>query len=1183
MRLKSLQLLGFKSFADKTDFNLEKGITCVVGPNGCGKSNIVDAIKWGLGEMRPKSLRSEDMEDVVFNGSEVRKPSGMAEVSLTFTADGKGMPPGYADYDEIMITRRVFRTGESEYFINKVPVRWRDVIDLFLDTGVGPRSYSIIEQGVVEKIIMAKPDDRRLFFEEVAGISKYRVRKKEALADMEVTQQNLQRVEDVMEELKRQINSLDRQAKKAQKYRELMNELRENEFKLLLLQYKKAIQELQAMESELSQLKEKETTVNTELSVLQVGYDETRIAIVEAEKRFNEINENYYKLQSEIQKKDNEMNLLKRDILNSEINKNNLTAEISILEAEKNKLIEEKISHEKKIDDLRLKFLEREQQEKEIISQYNDMQNRALKLKKEIAEVRNKIADVRSEESRLRNELVALEKDMDDRSRRTERLNSEIMEMKQKTGTADAGLQRCRQIHDSLTAEINLLKDSISKSKNRLSELKKEYDAKVVEFQKSNEQILDLKSRYRTQKEMVENYDEFSRGVRTIMERQRATGGEIKYRTVADILTIDEKYIRPLEAVLGEKLQYIVARDQSLCFEALGHLKETSGGRATFIVSGQSDFSRDNIDINSGINTDIKPMLELVRYDISYEKVIYLLLNDVFLVEDAGRAEELWRGEGNKQTFVTPDGDVFMPEGVLVGGSNEVLEGGILKRREELIKMESQIKQEENILLAFQERINSVQNEISKEENLLTQNESLLREKEISLLSTDNEIKSITEDIENYTRSINAKEAEKSMLEYDLKQFHSMHVDKIKSLESNEKTSGELESALNSADEKNKNIDIKIAQLSDELMKLKAEIASQREKLKATEAFCSLTEKRINDVADKISNKNKELDSLFAFRIESENKLKEIDLLLKNDINNSISLEDEVKKARGEYDKLTEKCAGIEKVLGEKRRELEQTKDRFSSLNVSISEQRLASEFLRSSSIDKCQKDLDEFRETEITDIPEELEVKVNDLQGRINVMGEINLVAAEEYKELTERFNFLTTQKEDLLKSLNNLREAINKINKTSREKFIETFQAINAKFKEVFPKFFDGGRAELYLTNEHEVLESGIEVFAQPPGKKLQNISLLSGGEKALTGIALIFSFFLNKPSPFCILDEADAPLDEANLRRFLTMVKELNKEIQFIMLTHNKLSMEIGDSLYGITMEEAGISKVISVKLN
>ncbi len=666
------------------------------------------------------------------------------------------------------------------------------------------------------------------------------------------------------------------------------------------------------------------------------------------------------------------------------------------------------------------------------------------------------------------------------------------------------------------------------------------------------------------------------------MERQKTSGGEIKYKTVADILTIDEKYIKPLEAALGEKLQYIVAQDRSLCFEALRQLKESSGGRATFILSGQSDLQSNN-DINSVLDAGVKPMLELVKYDVSYERVIRFLLNDVFLVEDAKIAEELWRQDGNKRTFVTCDGDVFMPNGILSGGSNEVLEDGILKRREEITKMEAQIREEENTLLSLQKRIDSIQKEISQEENLLAQNESLLREKEISLLNTDNEIKSITEDIENYTRSINAKEAEKNMLEYELKQFYSAHTDRIKGLELNKQRTAELESVLKSADEEEKDIDVKIGRLSDELMRVKAEVASQIEKLKATELFCSSTEKRINEIAEKIANKNRELESISALQIECENKLKATELRLKEDMENIILVEEEVKKARNEYDGLIEKSAELEKVIGEKRKELEQTKDRLSSLNVSISEQRLASEFLRSSALDKCQKDLDEFTETEITDIPEELEAKVNDLQERINAMGEINLVAAEEYKELTERYNFLSTQRDDLLKSLNNLREAINRINKTSREKFIETFQAINAKFKEVFPKFFDGGRAELYLTNEHEVLESGIEVFAQPPGKKLQNISLLSGGEKALTGIALIFSFFLNKPSPFCILDEADAPLDEANLRRFLAMVKELNKEIQFIMITHNKLTMEMADSLYGITMEEAGVSKVISVKLN
>ncbi len=1183
MRLKSLQLLGFKSFVDKTEFNLEKGITCIVGPNGSGKSNIVDAVKWGLGEMRPKSLRGEDMEDVIFNGSESRKPSGMAEVSLTFVSDGKGMPPGYADYDEIMITRRVFRTGESEYFINKVPVRWRDVIDLFLDTGVGPKAYSIIEQSMVEKIVMAKPDERRLFFEEVAGISKYRVRKKEALADMEATQQNLQRVEDVMVELNRQINSLDRQAKKAQKYRELMNELRENEFKLFLLQYKRVLQELQRMEGELNQLKDKEMGLNTELSGLHAEHDKKKIAIVEAEKKFKEVNESYYKLQSEIQRKDNEINLLKRDISNAEISRNNLIAEISALEAERSKLIDEKRIQEKMLEELRLRLEKMEKEEKEITTQYNEMQNRALKLKKEIEEIRDRIAGVKSEEARLKNELVAIEKDIDDRSRRIERLNSEIMEIKQTIGTADVGLKRGRELYESITREINLLNDSINNSKNKLDTLKKEYESKIIDFQKSNEEMLTLKSMYRTQKEMVENYDEFSRGVRTIMDRQRSAGSEFKYKTVADILSVDEKYIKPLEAVLGEKLQYIVAGDCSLCFDAINYLKANSGGRATFIVSNQFNLSEISSEINSDKIPEVKPMLELVRYDTAYEKVIRLLLSDVFVLEDAKMAEELWQREGNKGIFVTLEGDVFMPNGVLSGGSNESLEDGILRRREAIIRMEAQMKQYEEILMEIQDKIKSLQDEISKEENQLNLNESLLREKEINLLNANNEIKSITEDIENWMRSIDAKEAEKSMLEYDLKQFRSMHVEKMRSLEMNERTFIELESALRSADEENKNIDIKIAWLSDELMKIKAEVASQREKLKATEAFYSSTEKHIKDVVEKISSKNRELESLSAFHIESENKLQELESLLKTALNENVLLENEVKRIRNEYEKLTEECSMTEKVLNEKRRELEETKDRLSSLNVSISERRLASEFLRSSAQDKCQKDLDEFKETEVTEVIEELEAKVNDLQERVNGMGEINLVAAEEYKELTVRFDFLTAQKEDLLKSLNNLKEAINRINRTSREKFIETFQAINAKFKEVFPRFFDGGRAELYLTNEHEVLESGIEIFAQPPGKKLQNINLLSGGEKALTGLALIFSFFLNKPSPFCVLDEADAPLDEANLRKFLAMVKELNRDIQFIMVTHNKLSMEIADVLYGITMEEAGVSKVISVKLN
>lgn len=1184
MRLKSLQLIGFKSFVDKTEFNLEKGITCIVGPNGSGKSNIVDAIKWALGEMRPKSLRGEDMEDVVFNGSESRKPSGMAEVSLTFTADGKGMPAGYAEYDELMITRRIFRTGESEYFINKVPVRWRDIIDLFLDTGAGPRAYSIIEQGVVEKIIMAKPDERRLFFEEAAGISKYRLRKKEALADMEATQANLQRVEDVMAELRRQLNSLDRQAKKAEKYRELMKELRENEFKLLLLQYRKSREMLKKMEDELTQLKDRETALNSELSQLLAKYNETKIAIIDAEKRFNDANTAYFNIQSEIQKKDNEITLLKKDISNAETNKNTLILEKEKLEAERNRLQEENILRENTLRELKATLSVKELQEQSLLREYNELQEKSTRLKKEIEEIRNRIADSKAEEARLRNELVALEKDIDDRSRRVEKLDQEIMEIKQKIGTADAGFKRSIDTRNNMMKEIEILKESINRTIEELNKFRDEYTRRMDNLKNLREQLVDLKSRYTTQKEMIDGYEEFSRGVRVLMERQKSTGGISKFVTVADILSVDSRYTNALEAVLEEKLQYIITGEKELCFEALHYLKETKGGRATFILKRNiPESSAAEEEDKNPVDNNLIPLLNFVKCDNEYAPVVRFLLKNVYVVDDLKTVQELYGNDKRGLTFVTPDGDVFMQNGIVAGGSKEILEEGILKRREEIIAIEREIAAKEEELKTLEINCNTISEEIAELEASLNNNETILREKEIALLNVNNEIKSLGEDVENYTTSKDAKEAEKNILEHELKQFRSAHIEKMKMLQERENSSAELINSLATLDMENKNIDTKITELNNELMSFKAEIASLREKLKATETFCLNISKQITALEDRIVSRHKEIDTISEFLKSAEVKVGELEAQLKDHLSLVATLEEEVKKTRDNYNGLIESSTGMEKEIETKRALLEELKGQLTSLNISISEQKMTGEYLRSTAIDKCQKDPEEFKDTAITEVEEELENKINELQERLNGMGEINLVAAEEYRELSERYNFLNAQREDLMKSLNNLREAINKINRTSREKFIETFHAINAKFKEVFPKFFEGGRAELYLTDEHEVLESGIEIFAQPPGKKLQNISLLSGGEKALTGIALIFSFFLNKPSPFCILDEADAPLDEANLKRFLSMVKELNKDIQFIMITHNKLTMEIADALYGITMEEPGVSKVISVRLN
>jgi len=440
MKLKGLELLGFKSFVDKTHFNLERGIICVVGPNGTGKSNIVDSMRWCMGEQRARMLRGEDMDDVVFTGSESRKPSGMAEVSITFTKNGGGLPAAYADYPEIMVTRRFFKTGESEYFINKVPVRWRDVIDLFLDTGIGTKAYSIIDQGMVEKIIMVKPDERRLLFEDAAGIMKYRLRKKEAIANMERTQQNLQRVDDIVREIKRQINSLDRQAKKAERFKAMREELRESEFKFLLLQWRRVHGEVSLQEKELSLLKEIEAAALSEISALSARIEETKISILEAEKKYNELNNKYFNLQSDIQQRDNELNMLRKDIKTSGADRERILLELSGLEQKQKELMERLnyLGIEKaKIETSLGQWKEKVQL---LDNEFGLLQNENNRLGKETEESRIVLTDLLSSKSNIKNELLSLQKDVDERAKRIDKLQSNNMELRQNFGTTEASL-----------------------------------------------------------------------------------------------------------------------------------------------------------------------------------------------------------------------------------------------------------------------------------------------------------------------------------------------------------------------------------------------------------------------------------------------------------------------------------------------------------------------------------------------------------------------------------------------------------------------------------------------------------------------------------------------------------------------------------------------------------------------
>ncbi len=1181
MRIKRLELLGFKSFMSKTVINIDKGLTGVVGPNGCGKSNIVDALLWVMGEQSPKSLRGGSMEDVIFNGSDKRKPSSLSEVTIVLENDGV-FPASYLNFSEISVTRRLYRNGESEYLINKVPVRLKDVKEVFMDSGA--RTYAVIEQGEIERIVLAKPEDRREIIEEAAGITKYRSRKEESQRKLEITEQKLLRLNDIISELSKQLSDLDRQAKKAQGFKKLSTELKELELKVGANDY---------------------NTLNSKMNRLN---DELGAYAAEREGLIAEISQKELELETEKAKKlgiEEELNTLQNQTVDLNTAVNTASARLEMIEAEKNNIARNAELRTHQVEALKIR-IERGDSElaaidNEVISQEDILKAANADVEKAEAELSSKLKDyeeisgqveakkaellehvqreltaknnISNFGERLESNLTKLERLENDRVRYETEFNS----TKETVELLEANFNSHQQKKNEIEIELTAVKKQIEVSKQTM-------ETKEQLLEGAKLELNSVESRLEVLHELSQKLEGVSGGVKYVMSSDQWSS---KVRCIlADVIDTKAGYETAVEAVISDYLDAVIVDDDNDTMAMIDALKNGKQGQACFVSTALKTSDKTfKSPLFGWFKGKATSLAEYITTDREYETVVKALFNNVYVVKDLNTALELWeKAEGTDFVLVTLEGDIVDGRGVIRGGSPEAIGSGLLERKREI----KDLDEERGKLLGDLEVINKEYNELSAS---IAATETKALELSSTLSETAVAIASVSKELDGAKSDLSRQEQRLSETKFDVDQlrFENSHLEK------------EIESAKGVQQESSsikQKLETEIGQIKGTLEQVTTELETFRSNVTELKVRASAIAERFKSVDERkkflveaLEGDKTRLAALYSENESASSKTSELEQEYQNTTqqnHNDIQALDAVNKSmadiRQRHGDVSNYIGEIEKHIRDSRGILNGKADAVNAVNATLAGFSVESGVLKQRFLDKYDLDITATFHEYLTEgfNYDEARADISALNKKLTDMGQVNLLAIEEFDRLTERHDFLCTQREDLTKSMEDLKTAIKKIDETSRTRFKATFEVVNEKFKKFFPILFGGGSAELVMTNPEDLLTTGVDIFAQLPGKRTQNINLFSGGEKALTAISLVFSIFAIKPSPFCILDEVDAPLDDANITRFNEAVRALMDRSQFIVITHNKRTMENLDVLYGVTMEDPGISSLVSVRL-
>ncbi len=1181
MYLKRLELQGFKSFADKTILEFKPGITSVIGPNGSGKSNISDSIRWVLGEQSIKSLRGAKSEDIIFAGTQNRKSLGFAEASIVIdNSDGK-LP---IEYSEVTVTRKIYRSGETGYYINKVPCRLKDILELFMDTGIGKDGYSIIGQGKIDEILSNKSEDRRHIFEEAAGIVKYRTRKAESEKKLEQTKLNLLRINDIISEIESNIDPLKIQAEKAKQFLDLREELKSIEVGLFLYNIETYKEKLEQIIKDIEIMESHKQDEVLKQEQLQKNKEDLKIAIDSLTESIEEVQNLSFESSNKIEKINSEINISKERIMNNHSNNERVTKEIEECEVRISELEEEKKQKIDKKDNL---FLNKEKFEKELQEKQEKLDELMATMSSKELEIeeKKKLLEQKVDEKYERNSNInAQDINYENAEKRQKTLKLEIQEVISDLD-GDRGIKQDLQ---NSFYEIENKRNNLVKEIEKVTDKKQECESKINEFtsliNKSTDEIRMKQSRLNFLIETEKEKEGYTKSVKSLLLACDKDSNLKKgmHGVLANLISVDKKYEIAIEMCLGASLQNIVTGTEQDAKKLVEYLRINNLGRASFLpissVKGKKlDKIKSKLDGIIGIASD------LISTDKRYAQIVESLLGRTVIVDDMDTAIELAKQNGYSFRIVTLKGDVINPSGAIQGGSVQTKTVNILGRSKEIEDLQKNIKILTNKVEEITKEKEDYENSVSNVIEMAKELDRNLQEIDIIYATEKQKIVSIEEKISSLELRLNKLKQENEKIENQKNEYLRQKENEELKIQEIEIEIEGLNKIIQEFASTNKENGQYVDDLNFDITNLKISVSSFDESGTSIDEMISRIEQDIENNKKSIENKKNEL----AEKEEENKKLNENITNLNNEIieiknlvENSSTKVEELKMARL---KNNEDLLKKEKEISNQFDIIEDLKEHCIKLDVKKV---------------KIEQDLEQvvnnlWEEYEITPNnaddykkPDNImatQKQVNSLRNQIKDLGSINIDAIEEYKKTKERYDFMCEQRLDLDNTAGKLRKIIYDMTETMKTQFAEKFEQINKNFNEVFVELFGGGKAELILNDEENILECGIDIRVQPPGKKLQNMMLLSGGEKAFTAIALLFAILQINPAPFCILDEIEAALDDVNVYRYAEYLKKFSNDTQFLVITHRKGTMEAADTVYGITMEENGISKLLSMKLS
>lgn len=1195
MRLEQIVVHGFKSFGEKAVVKVLPGITGIVGPNGCGKSNVAEAVRWALGEQSAKSLRGQRMDDLIFHGSASRKPVGLAEVELTFSNDGSLSVP----FSEIAVTRRLYRTGESEYLLNKAECRLRDVLDMFAGTGANPRAYSVMDQDKLNHVLTAKPHERRIFIEEAAGIARYKQQRNETQGKLEATRQNLTRVRDVMEEVRRQLASLERQAKKAQQYKALQAEKRELALTLLAADHATLTSGSAALEDEIGRLRTNGDGLRARIAVLAGREAVQREAIQGSDHRLGDLRQAVQKVQGELERlleRREQMGVQLREAADEAAR---LVAEIASTEERVTSLGGERETTRQALTDADGVVAER-------TGAARGLEEQVHAHRSGLAADRDRLEALRLEQMRLaaeRTDLMRSAGELRERQsqlqRRAERLAGEVAQAEAEAETLTGQRAIVETARERALVELASLAGERMRLEATLRDREQELATATADLAEIRITLASRESSLASVRDLTRAREGYGAGVRAIFADGSSDGLTGIVGTVADLLDVPRGLEQPVAAVLGERLEWVVVDRFRDARAAVAYLENRHAGSATFLpldcLAPKSLNGHANGHSEHHAPDESAPMLPAdgvrwVAREITAPSgsLVDYLLAGVGVVDNLDRAEALWRRNGVVATYVTPSGEVLTPTGGLSGGGERAAdEHSLLGRKRELRELEDEVASLHVRLEEAQSRLARVEGETATLRARLPLVQQAIAVSEAARVSSE-------KDLEQWVREHERVLRHRETVTLESRQVAAEAAETEVTLDVLERritvareAETTHEAAMTALRETIEAARAREAELVAELTACRVELASATERLEALGRELGRLDQIEADLTERLAEarqrqtQNAERSAwLAAERDRTDASAR--DVAVERD-----RIEDEARAAAAQHEELV---SGLRQIEGETRgleSELRSVVGSMHEREIKLTEHRVRLEELLQEA--RRAWNVDDAGLAALHDPARELEpvrARVAELDEKLEAIGAVNLVADDEYRELDERLTFLRTQHDDLIGSVKDLEKALRGMTRTAQERFAQAFEEINAQFSQMFARLFEGGRAELRLVDPEEggdPLDTGVELMAQPRGKRLQSVTLMSGGERALTGLALLFAIFYYRPSPFCVLDEVDAPLDDANIHRFLRMLRELTSRTQFVVITHNRKTMEAADVLYGVTMEEPGLSKLVSVNLN